>query len=121
MSWNWEAIFAGAVSGGLFGTGLSVFVAPHINWSVEKERLIRADRKEKIQAWFENLDSDKGTPILVRDIYFQMKPHLHPETVAAIEAYTWDDYRAGLHEKNQLARKLVYKDLAALQLKWELI
>ena len=121
MPWNWEAITAGAISGGLLSSTLTIFVAPHINWGVEKKRLLRSDRKEKLLLWQSAIGANKVNPILTRDIYPQIKPYLQKDTIEAIEAYTMEDWNSGNHEKFGKSKTLVLRDFARLQKEWELV
>jgi hypothetical protein len=48
---DWTTILASVLASTVLSSVISGIIAPSVNWGLEKKKLLRADRKEKIQRW----------------------------------------------------------------------
>jgi hypothetical protein len=48
---DWNTVIASVLASTVLSSVVTGIIAPSINWGIEKKRLKRSDRKEKIQKW----------------------------------------------------------------------
>lgn len=128
MTWDWESIISGAVSGGAIG-GLVTLITPWSIWGVEKKRKLVDARKNRIRNWRSLIlnasmglpDGSNPIPFRVKLVSFpdyrDLRAHLPTGLAREIET-EWPD---GMVESENELRDLVLDEIKAIELKWGLI
>ena len=117
--WQWIVTGAVGISGGVMGS----IVGPWVSWGIEKKRLLREDRKEKLRSWRTYLEgrvSEGGYKHATA--WAEMRPYLSESTVRKVEQYNdWTNILTNLMTSFADLRQAALVDLAKLEKKWNLL
>ena len=85
---DWNTVIASVLASTALSSVVTGIIAPSINWGIEKKRLTRSDRKEKIQKWRQ----------MVHDVALQVNKIEtgeipRPSNVRSVEAFLLDQHQ----------------------------
>jgi len=107
------------------GASVSRWIAPWVEWLVEKRRVRFSRRSELIESWRTALEANEAdthdlpSGYLSSAAYSSLRPHLHPDVRTKVEALRTLYVGGGRGEA--VLREMLLDEVARLEKKWGLV
>lgn len=120
---DWTTIITSTAIATVFASFFAVVVAPHVQWGIEKKRLLRERREQLINSarQAQAIEPNKIERFKRSPEYHAIRQYLDPKLVEKIESNTFQiDMKGAEYEINNFWPE-IQSELSRLERKWGLI